>query len=147
MLKTCPKCHHENHDATGADDEACPACGVIYKKAFEAMRAQREKQQRSIAKVQKMQAAAAAPRQRFVTPKIAKGVYYLLVALSGLNAATAFMSGPIVGFISVAAFVVIAVVGILIVEAIIVLFVIAEATQDSRDHLAVIRASVEAGDS
>lgn len=33
MIKTCPKCDHVNRNATGAVDEECPNCGVIYAKA------------------------------------------------------------------------------------------------------------------
>jgi len=33
MIKTCPKCDHVNRNATGAADEECPNCGVIYAKA------------------------------------------------------------------------------------------------------------------
>ena len=32
MLKICAKCSHANPDATGAETDACPACGAIYAK-------------------------------------------------------------------------------------------------------------------
>jgi len=46
MTIICPKCGHANHQPTGAADEACPSCGVIYAKArvaahFNAQRAPR----------------------------------------------------------------------------------------------------------
>ena len=30
MLKTCLKCGHSNHTASGAELEPCPSCGAIY---------------------------------------------------------------------------------------------------------------------
>jgi hypothetical protein len=33
MQKTCIKCGHVNQNASGADTDACPACGAIYAKA------------------------------------------------------------------------------------------------------------------
>lgn len=39
MLKICQKCGDANPSATGADLEACPACGAIYSRVAQAMAA------------------------------------------------------------------------------------------------------------
>lgn len=38
MLKTCLKCGHPNHEATGAELEPCPSCGAIYSRVESAWR-------------------------------------------------------------------------------------------------------------
>lgn len=143
MLKTCPKCRHENHDATGADDESCPSCGVIYKKALEAIRAKRAEQQKAINKIKRRQDAVAPPREKFITPSLAKAAYVILMVLAGFGIYEGFALSTKAGLVAIGAFVAVGIVGAIILEAAIVLFVIADAVQDTRDHLAVLRAQAE----
>lgn len=146
MLKTCPKCRHENHEATGADDEACPACGVIYKKALEAMRAQRQQHQQALAKMKRNQPVVVPARQKFITPALARIAYLLMVLLFGAGIYFGFKVSVQAGLFATMWFAAAVVVGAIVFEAAIVLFVIADAVQDARDHLAVIRAQAEAAD-
>lgn len=65
MQKTCLKCGHVNAAASGAELEACPACGAIYSRVEEAMAA---KARRATASAQAQNVAAAVPTHAEPTP-------------------------------------------------------------------------------
>lgn len=74
----CPKCNKLNAQATGAPDEACPYCGVIYAKA----RQPSAEPPRMRAKV--AQAVGASDGGRFIDQLRAKSHYPAFRALVGL---------------------------------------------------------------
>lgn len=62
MLKICQKCGNANPSATGAELEACPACGAIYSRVEAAIVA-KARSATAVAQAQSVAAAVSAPAE------------------------------------------------------------------------------------
>ena len=104
MLKICAKCNHPNPDATGADTDACPACGAIYAKVQQSFSARAEapaaaprtaaRRGATVPFIERLRADSQYPTFRQVVGLFSV-IGYVLAAIVGIGAVVTGFSGSV----------------------------------------------------